>query len=217
MKKLTIFLLAIFLVTALGCSCSFNSIEGNGTTTTKTYDVPEFSKIDASHAFEIDVVVGTTQYVKVRTDENLLEYVRVFVKDETLYLEVKNNANLNGDVKVLISTKSLNEVDLSGACKINIENIKTDNFRMDVSGACKGVLSGTVENLNLDLSGATKLNTVELIAQNLNIDMSGASKLKVYCENSLTVDGSGASKITVYGNPKTTKTDFSGASSVNFK
>ncbi len=217
MKKSIIFLLAIFVVIAIGCSCSVNSIAGNGNTTTKTYDVSEFSKIDASHAFEIDVVVGTTQYVKTRTDENLLKFVEVFVKNNTLYLDIKDNVNLNGNVKVLISTKSLNEVDLSGACKINIENIETDNFRMDVSGASKGVLSGTVENLNLDLSGATKLNTVELIAQNLNIDMSGASKLKVYCENSLTVDGAGASKITVYGNPKTTKTDFSGASSVNFK
>jgi len=146
-----------------------------------------------------------------------MKYVEVTVKNNTLFLELENNTNLNGDMKAVISVESLKSIDLSGACKINVENIKTDDFTVDVSGACKGTLSGNVENLTLDLSGATKLNTVELKAKNLNIDMSGASKLEVHCENSFTADGSGASKIIVYGDPKTTKTDFSGASSVKFK
>ena len=218
MKKIIVLLVAIFSVTIIGCSCSFHStVEGNGNLTTKSYDVSEFTKIDASHSFEIEVVVGKSQSVKIETDENLLKYVKVLVENNTLYLDLTNNVNLDGDVKAVIFVKSLNNVDLSGACKINVEDINTENFNMDISGACKGTLSGTVENLNLDLSGATKLNTVKLIAKNLIVDMSGASKLEVYCENSLSVDGSGASKITVYGNPKKIKTDFSGVSSVNFK
>ncbi len=218
MKRSLVLLLLIISVTSIGCSSYFQSkVKGNGNSTTKSFTVSEFSKIDAAHAFEIDVIVGKAQSVKIETEENLLKYVRVFVKNNTLYLDIENNVNLDGDMRAIISVESLNGVDLSGACKISIENIESDNFTMDVSGACKGVFSGTVENLNLDLSGATKLNTVELQAQNLIVDMSGASKLEVYCENSLTVDASGASKITVYGNPKTTKTDFSGVSSVNFK
>jgi nicotinate-nucleotide pyrophosphorylase len=146
-----------------------------------------------------------------------MKYVEVFVKDNTLFLQLENNVNIHGDMVVTISVETLNNIDLSGACKINVDNIETDNFTVDVSGACKGTFSGNVKNLNLDLSGATKLNTVALKAKNLNIDMSGASRLEVYCNNSLTVDASGASKITVYGDPQKTKTDFSGASSVKFK
>jgi len=218
MKKIIILLVVIFSVTIIGSSCSFHStVEGDGNLTTKSYDVSEFTKIDASHSFEIDVVVGKSQSVKIETDENFLKYIEVLVVNGTLYLDLKDNVNLDGDVKAIIFVEALNSIDLSGACKINIENIRGTNFSVDVSGACKGTLSGTVENLNLDLSGATKINTVELIAQNLIADMSGASKLEVYCENSLSVDGSGASKITVYGNPKTIKTNFSGVSSVIFK
>ena len=217
MKKSIIFFLLTFSIITIGCNSSFHTVEGNGDTTTKLYDVSEFSNIDASHAFEIDVVVGESQSVKIKTDENLMKYVEVTVKNNTLFLELENNTNLNGDMKAVISVESLKSIDLSGACKINVDDIDSDDFTVDVSGACKGIFSGNVKNLNLDLSGASKLNTVELKAENLNIDLSGASKLDVHCENSLIIDASGASKVTVYGDPKTTKTDFSGASSVKFK
>ena len=217
MKRSIVFFLLVFSLIAIACNGSFYStVEGNGNITTKSFDVSEFTSIDASSAFEIDVAVGESQSVEIKTDENLIKYVKVFVKNNTLYLETKNNVNIDGNLKAIISVNSLNGVDLSGACKINVENIKSENFRVDVSGACKGSLSGKVENLNLDLSGATKFNTVDLKAKNLNIDISGASKLDVFCENALTVDASGASKIIVYGDPQKTKTDISGASSIEF-
>ena len=218
MKKSIVLFLLIFSVVTIGCNGAFHSsIEGSGDEISKSFNVSEFSQIDASHAFEIQVVVGEQQSVKIKTDDNLMKYIEVSVKGNTLYLDVENNINLDGDVKAIISVRNLNALNLSGACKIDIENIDSENFNIDVSGACKGTFSGKVENLTLDLSGATKLNTVDLKAKNLNIDMSGASKLEVYCDNNFVVDASGASKITVYGDPKTTKTDFSGASSVKFK
>jgi len=218
MKRSIVFFLLAFSLIAIACNGTFYStVEGNGNTTTKSFDVSEFTSIDASSAFEIDVAVGETQSVEIKTDENLIKYVKVFVKDNTLYLETKNNVNLDEDVKAIISVNSLNGIDLSGACKIKVENIDAEDFTVDASGACKGSLSGRVENLNLDLSGATKFNTINLKAKNLSIDVSGASKLDVYCENSLSVEASGASKINVYGDPKETKTDISGASSIKFK
>mgnify|MGYP001373339814 CR=1 FL=1 len=106
---------------------------------------------------------------------------------------------------------------MSGACKIDVKNIDTKNFTVDVSGACNGNFSGTVNNLNLDLSGATKINTVDLKCTNANVDLSGASKLDVFCENELIIDASGASKVYVHGDPNSTKTDLSGASSISYK
>jgi len=217
MKKTLLLAIFIFTITIIGCGCSLNSIKGNGNETTKSFNVSDFSHIDASHAFVIQVVVGEKQSVEIETDENLMEYVKVSVTNNTLFLEIENFVKFDGRVKAIISTESLNGIDLSGACKIDVRNISTDNFSVDASGACKGTLSGNVENLNIELSGATKLNTVELIAKNLNINMSGASNLEVYCDNSLTVDASGASKVIVYGDPKKTKTDLSGVSSISQK
>ena len=217
MKKIIQLFLLTFAIFTIGCSCSYNSIHGNGNEITKTFNVDEFEFIDASNAFEIEVLVGESQSVKVSTDENIMEYVKVFVKGNKLYLGMESGHSYNENVKATISVESLKGIDLSGACKIDVKHIDATQFNVDVSGACKGKLSGKVTNLNMDLSGATKLNTVDLIAQNLNIDMSGASKLDVHCENELKVEASGASKINVYGDPKSSKTDFSGASSISYK
>ena len=122
MKRSIILFLLLISILTIGCNGAFNcSVEGNGNETTKTFMVSDFSNIDASSAFEIDVKVGESQSVKIRTDENLLEYVKVFVKDNTLHLELENSVSINGNMKAIISVETLNSLDLSGACKINVE------------------------------------------------------------------------------------------------
>ena len=122
MKKFTIFTLLFFSLITIGCNGSYHNINGSGNTISKTFDVSEFTNIDASHAFKIDVVVGSIQSVRIETDNNLMEYIEVYVKNNTLYLDHKNSVNLDGEVKAIISVESLKGIDLSGACKIDIKN-----------------------------------------------------------------------------------------------
>ena len=117
----------------------------------------------------------------------------------------------------VISTPYLNGVDLSGACKINVDGIETNTFSIDMSGACNGTFAGTTEKLDIDLSGATKLNSADLKATDVTVDVSGASKCSVYSSESLSVDASGASNIVIYGDPPKVETDISGASSITSK
>ncbi len=102
MKKLALLLMLTFTVVTIGCSCSYNAIKGNGNEVTKEINVSDFSKIDASHAFDIEVVVGRNRDVKIETDENLMKYIEVFVENNTLYLQVESNINFKGDVKAYI-------------------------------------------------------------------------------------------------------------------
>lgn len=216
MKKTIRFISLLLSISLLGCNGAFHSsIEGDGNSVEKNFSVDDFSKVDASHAFTIEITVDDETSVKIETDENLMKYVEVYVKNNTLYLDVENNVNFRGKMKAIISTARLNGVDLSGACKIDVEGIKTDKFSIDMSGACKGTFAGNTVELSIDLSGATKLNTVDLKATNVIVDVSGASKCNVYSSESLSVDASGASKIVIYGDPSNVETDLSGASSVS--
>jgi CxxC motif-containing protein len=218
MKKLLSLLLILISFSVIGSSCTtYSKIEGNGNSRNKNYDFEKFDAIDASSAFVIDVEVGEEQSVSIKTDDNLLKYVNVFVENNTLYLEIKNNVCISGKIYADISLEKLNNIDLSGACKINVVGVNSNRFSIDMSGACKGTLSGKTEELTIDLSGATKIDCSELIAKNVDLDVSGASKCKIYSSNSLFVDASGASKITVLGNPPILKSDISGASSIKSK
>jgi len=215
MKKTLLLITLLLTIPLIGCNGAFHSsIEGNGNSIEKNFSVDEFSVVDASHAFEVEISVGGETSVKIEIDENLMKYVEVYVKDNTLYLGVENNVNINGKMKATISTPNLNGVDVSGACKIDVAGIKSDKFSIDMSGACKGTFAGNTKILSIDLSGATKLNTSELKATNVTVDVSGASKCSVYSSESLSADASGASTIVIYGDPAKVETDLSGASSI---
>ena len=216
MKKSILFFLLLFALPLIGCNSTFHStIEGNGNSIEKNFSVNEFSVVDVSHAFTVEVTVGDETSVKIGTDENLMEYVEVYVKENTLFIEVKDNMNIHGKMKATISTPNLNGVDASGACKINVEGIESSKFSIDMSGACKGTFSGNTEKLNIELSGATKLNTSDLKAVDVSVDVSGASKCSVYSSESMVADASGASKVVIYGDPPKVETDVSGAGSIS--
>lgn len=218
MKRTLLFILLLSTLLLISCNGVYHSsVVGNGDTIKKEISAAEFSTVDASHAFDIRIVVGNKTSVSVETDENIIEYVKVYVKNNTLYLGIENNININGTIKATISTPELDKVDLSGACKINVDGINTDKFAIDMSGACKGNFSGMTDKLDIDLSGATKINSIDLIAEDVKIDVSGASKCEIYSSVSLFANASGASKIITYGNPPNVETDISGASAINFK
>jgi len=215
MKKTILLITMLLTLPMIGCNGAFHSsAEGDGNLIEKNFSVDEFSLVDASHAYNIKITVGDETSVKIETDENLMKYVKVYVKNNTLYLDIENNVNINGTMRAIISTPSLNGVDLSGACKIDVEGIKTNKFSIDMSGACKGTFAGSTEKLSIDLSGATKVNTEDLKAVDAIVDVSGASKCSVFSSSSLSADASGASKIVIYGDPPKVKTDISGASSI---
>ncbi|MCF6271038.1 MAG: DUF2807 domain-containing protein [Melioribacteraceae bacterium] len=218
MKNTLLFISLLLILALVGCNGTFfSSVKGNGNLIEKEFSVNEFSKVDVSHAFTVKISVGEETSVKIETDENLMKYVEVQVKNNTLYLDLKNNVNVNGDIRAIITTPYLNEVDLSGASKIEVDGIESNTFSISMSGACKGNFSGNTEMLDIDLSGATKINSVELKAKDVTLDVSGASKCSVFSSNSLSVDASGASKIVIYGDPSKIETDLSGASSITSK
>jgi hypothetical protein len=74
-----------------------------------------------------------------------------------------------------------------------------------------------VQDLELDASGASKINAENLKTVKVRADVSGASKAEVFVTDTLNADASGASKIIFSGEPKTVNKSASGASSISAK
>lgn len=88
--------------------------------------------------------------------------------------------------------------DLSGAstCESNVE---TDELDIELSGASSAILNGLCQsNMELEISGASKLEAAHINAPSIHGNMSGASNADVTCCTSLNVELSGASTLT-YG------------------
>ena len=68
--------------------------------------------------------------------------------------------------------------------------------------------------MNVDASGASKIDAENLKVVNAEIDASGASGITIFVSGQLNADASGASKIVYSGNPTNVEKSASGASAV---
>ncbi len=144
------------------------------------------------------------------------------VKNGILSIGIKNQGwkwmKGNKKLKAYVSFKTLSRLDVSGASDVYIQGgIKSDELKMDISGASnvKGGLE--VKKLKLDLSGASDMK-VDGTVSDLTIDVSGASKFK---GDGLATDfcnavATGASEIRITVN-KELSANASGASDVRYK
>jgi hypothetical protein len=196
----------------------FVKIKGSGNLKTERRDVPSFTAVKIGGASNLEIVSGASeQTVEIETDDNLLELTKTYVKNDTLHVERRGNIWTKSPLRIRISVADLKRLNLSGASKADIKNVRTDNFELDLSGASKVQIEGEAATFIADMSGASNLDAENLKTAKAVVDASGASKATVFVTENLNAEASGASRILYAGNPKSVRDDESGASRVSPK
>lgn len=215
-------------------SCRINCVHGSGNETSETRKVAEFTKIEISGEYKVNLKQDSSSSLTINADDNLLKYIKTEVNDGKLHIYNKKNICGSGDIVVNVGIRNLKNIqasgavevasdgkivvqdlhfDLSGATKITMD-LNAANLSTEASGATRINLTGQASSHNIEMSGASKLMALDFVVGNYNIETSGASKCEINVLNSLSVHTSGASSIRYRGNPKTINNDKSGASSI---
>lgn len=229
-----------YILAVLTSSCvGFNekNVKLSGVTKVSTKDVSAFDKVDVSGAIDVIVNIGNKSEVVIEADSAIMPYVVTEVKDRELRIYNKDIIGFynfkNNKILVTITTPSILELESSGACDVTINDLKTDMFKVSLSGACDLIgsfecnvldfessgssdskLRGKVKNCNIELSGACDIKALDLEVDSLKIEGSGSSNVEITVQNSLDVELSGASELRYKGEPKYIKTDMSGVSNL---
>ena len=229
-----------YILAVLTSSCvGFNekNVKLSGVTKVLTKEVSAFDKVDVSGAIDVIVNIGNKSEVVIEADSAIMPYVVTEVKDRELRIYNKGiigSFNFkNNKIVVTITTPSILELESSGACDVTINDLKTDMFKVSLSGACDLIgsfecnvldfessgssdskLKGKVKDCNIELSGASDIKALDLEVDNLKIEGSGSSNVEINVQNSLDVELSGASELRYKGEPKYIKTDMSGVSNL---
>lgn len=229
-----------YILAVLTSSCvGFNekNVKLSGVTKVSTKDVSAFDKVDVSGAIDVIVNIGNKSEVVIEADSAIMPYIVTEVKDRELKIynkDIIGSFNFkNNKILVTITTPSILELESSGACDVTINDLKTDMFKVSLSGACDLIgsfecnvldleasgssdskLRGKVKNCNIELSGACDIKALDLEVDSLKIEGSGSSNVEITVQNSLDVELSGASELRYKGEPKYIKTDMSGVSNL---
>ena len=214
MRNILIVLLAGCVALVVGCHLP--GIRGNGHIKTEERPVSAFVNLDAGGAFEIEWQNGSPA-LRITTDENLLPYVENNVSGDTLHLCMREHVWPTHGIKVVISSPTRAGGKIRGAVKLTVKQLSGAIFALESKGASEVVLDGSIDQLLVDMTGASQLSAAGLQAKTAEISTTGAGDADVAVSDSLKVVITGAGKVTYSGNPPTIKKQITGAGTIRHK
>jgi hypothetical protein len=207
-------------------------IVGSGNAEAESRDVGEFAEISVSSAIKLDVTVGPAISVSVTADDNILPHVKTELISDRLKIYVDESYSSKLGVKVKLTAPALHGLRASGAAKTSVTDASGERFRLGLSGGSecrwqgevdalalkldggsRATISGTAGRLEMNCSGAAKVDARDLQVKTAKAQLSGASIARVNVSDDLKVEASGASSLRYSGQP-TVKKNVSGASTV---
>ncbi len=187
-NKNLVLIIASMLIILTGCN--LGGKRGSGIIEEERRDVEEFSEIEISGAYEVDIIVGESREIIVKGDDNLLKYISTEVRGNKLIIENTRNINPKRSIFIRVSTQYLESLEASGASDIYIDDIDTEEFYLNMSGACSIEAEGRTERLKIHLSGAGDVDAKNLRANEVKVNLSGASSATVYADTYLVLRSS---------------------------
>lgn len=211
MRKIN-YILAIILVSLVLLSvASFSFAQ----TTKKTLELPEFKSIYVNSNYTVYVKQTNKQEVTVETLPEIWELTTVKVENGVLMVNVERkpeNPNksvwskideikIKPTMKVMVSVKNINELQVNGGGKIISENsIASDYMNLSVSGSGGIELDVKGNSLKTEISGSGNV-TLKGYATTNDIIMSGSGSMNAFaCEletAKVKMSGSGTCELSV--------------------
>ncbi len=207
MKRFALLLVLMTLLPAAGCHHGMRKdITGSGKRELQKREIPGFTSISTEGAFNVEVTCQKAVSLEVEGDDNILPLVSTEVSNNVLYLKNIKSYSVSEPITLKITVPSLDGLSVSGAGKIEISGMNNDKFEIDSSGAPTIKVSGNTKLVDIDTSGAAKIDTHRLHAARAIVDSKGVSQVDLDASDQLDVKISGPSRVTYQGDPVVTKT-----------
>jgi hypothetical protein len=204
MKRIAI-AATLALILALMLSGCIHGVHGSGVRKTEKRDLPAFTAIDTSGAFEVEVNCQKPASLEIEADDNLLPLVQTDVRDGVLHVSTTKGYSSNGGIVLRIAVPDLASIKSTGAGKFNVASVKNDAFEIKSTGAATVVASGQTKSVKISSTGAGTIDAHNLRASDADVSVTGAASVVVNATDELDVTVSGAGRVIYSGNPKVNK------------
>jgi hypothetical protein len=220
-----------------GCSLAFGGsgegITGSGNLVSRNFDFTGFETIDAGSNFHVDIQRGEGFAVKVTSDDNFIDNLRVTSSGGKLTLGIKpgnwslNNVTMRADVTL----PALKGVTGRANAVVRFDRFEPASFTLDLSGNAiaegkvnagkvevsadsngQARLAGATESLEARGKGNAILTLRELAAKQADVDMDGNAMATVQATQSLNYSLRGNAGLTYSGGAQLGKQQTGGNS-----
>jgi hypothetical protein len=199
----------------------------------------DFNSVDVSSAFEVEIKQSSSYSILITADEKIFDNIEVTKTGNTLSIGVepgivislmrlKAEITMPNLVEVVLSGASRGTIEgfsssesfmvgLSGASRLEMQDINVGNTDIELSGASTLIAEGAGSDLVSIVSGASNLDLTDFPIDNGDLSISGASQVTVNLVGTLDAVVGGASTLYYIGEPTMGDIDISGGSTINQK
>ena len=216
-KAIVAVLVAVFLTSGLLAGCVGGVVKGSGNLDTQEFNFSDFARVEVGYAFEVEITQSSSYSVSITADDNLFDYILVSKQGTTLKIRLEPALHYAfTKLQAKITMPQLHGLALSGATRGTVSGFSsTDNIDIEVSGASSlNLVEMSAGDVEFDISGASRV-TGDITADDADFDVSGASTVQLEgSANDIVVDASGASHVKLAAFPvSNADVTLSGASS----
>jgi len=193
--------------------CDIGGIRGNGHIITREEKLDPFINVDTGGAFRIDWRSGPPA-VSVTTDENLMQYIEMEVRDKVLHIRTTRSVRPTHSIRLTVTSSALEGARFSGASRLDAHQLSGAKFYLETRGASNVTLDGAVDELIANMTGASDLRAESLQTKSAQLSVTGAGDARVAVSDTLRVSITGAGKVEYIGNPPHIEREITGAGSI---
>ncbi|MGD9992118.1 MAG: head GIN domain-containing protein [Salinivirgaceae bacterium] len=204
-------------------------VKGEGEVKTDVRELSGFTGIIAQGRFELTLVQGGPEGVRIESNENLLEFFQTRIEDSILYISMtadirKYNAlNVTVSIKELKKIYLLNEISLLSNSVIHFEELEVfsggmsrislelyaSKLNLQLADGTFASFKGFASNMQAEIHDETELNAFELQVDKAFILSSGLTEVMVNVKKEMRLMVSGSSNVYYMGEPRIKERIFS--------
>lgn len=217
-----IYILTLIILMTIISSC-YEPIPGSGIIVEQERDLPQFIAVENQCMAKVFIQSGSTQLVKVKTDDNFIESIKASVKNQTLVISSESIISPSV-LEIYIEMSDISQLELSGSGNITIN----EDFEQKVSLWLLNSGSGNIslntcisKELEIYLSGSGNISINDIdVGTNTNIRNSGSGNVEIKSGRTLDyfalLSGSGSINTSSFVSQKCIASN-SGSGSINLR
>lgn len=212
------------------------TVKGNGKITEKIVESGNIEEIINSGIFNIEVIYGEKQEIKVVTDENILPYFESRSSGKKIEFSNSDKVNLQPTKAVVYITLSvlsklanagtgdftfsgfnnLSKIDISNSGTGDVKSVMVNIIDLNIlnSGTGDIELKGKTEKAGIQNTGTGDINSLEMSVSKADIVSTGTGDVKIRVENELNLKLTGTGDFYYSGEPEISHINANGTGEV---
>ncbi|KAM3093844.1 GIN domain-containing protein [Phormidesmis sp. 146-12] len=198
-------LIAVLLVLFTGCIFTLGSgVRGSGIVKIESRSVSGFSSISFKSVGKVTVQQTGKESLTITADDNILPLLESRVADNTLYLTIAKDGDMNPSkpINFVVEVKSLERLNTDGVGIVEAQGIQGKRLTVVMDGVGEVTISGSADTLDLSLSGVGSYQGEAFQTKQATVRNSGVGSAVVNVSEQLNADLSGVGSIEYVGSPQ---------------